>query len=297
MQHGQTDKPRDQYDLADDPGLAPLKESYRKAHGREDLLLHHFAAEFFTDQTQAGTPDGVFIPHRYFTDTRDDEQYLWWRTEDQPPRIPRFDAVRKKVEEAWKLIQARDLAKKEAERIVEKVKKTPREAANLRDIAAQNGNRPYFDLGPFALYMPQDLPNATGSVARRYDTAAQQPPMTPENLARVYRIPADYVAYPDADMVLGLLNLRKESKGAMTIVSDKPKQNFYVSTLLSKEEPSQEEFRRTYQGSMAQAREGDPLLRMLREGRPAEYRNAVLEQLRREAKVSIQESSQPRPTE
>ncbi len=296
-QHGQTEKPRDQYDLGDDPGLVPLKDAYRKAHAQDDLLLHRFAAEFFSDQSRTDTPDGVFIPHKYFGDMRDDRQYLWWRTEDQPPKIPRFDAARKKVEEAWKLIQARGLAKKEAERIVDAVKKTPREAANLRDIAAQSGNREYFDLGPFALYMPQFLPNSTGGFGKLYASAAQQPPLTPDKLTQVYNIPADRVAYPDADMVMGLLNLRKEPKGAMTIVADKPQQNFFVSTLLSREEPSQDEFRRAYLGSMSASQEKDPLLGALRGNRPVEYRNAVLEQLRTESKLVIQEGARQRPTE
>jgi hypothetical protein len=98
-------------------------------------------------------------------------------------------------------------------------------------------------------------------------------------------------------MVLGLLNLRKDPKGAMTVVSDKPKQNFYVSTLLSRDEPTQDEFRRAYQGSMAQARDGDPLLAYLRGTRPEEYRKAVLEQLRAAAKVTIQETAKQRPAE
>jgi hypothetical protein len=295
--HGQTDKPRDQYDMGDDPSLAALKDAYRKAHGEEDRLLRRFANEFFTDQSQTGAPDGLFIPHKYFTDTRDERQFLWWRTDDQPPKTPKFESVRKKVEEAWTLLQARDLAKKEAERILEAAKKTPREAANLRDVAAQSGNLDYFDVGPFALYMPQFIPTATGSFGRSYASVVQQPPLPPERLAQVYNIPADRVAYPDSDMVLGLLNLRKEPKGAMTVVSDKPKQNFYVSTLLSRDEPTQDEFRRAYQGSMAQARDGDPLLAYLRGARPEEYRKAVLEQLRAAAKVTIQETAKPRPAE
>jgi hypothetical protein len=295
--HGQTDKARDLYDLGDDAGLAPLKDAYRKAHGKEDLLLRQFAAEFFKDLSQTGAPDGTFIPHKYITDMQDDRQFLWWRTDDQPPKVPKFETARKKVEEAWKFLQARDLAKKEAERILEAVKKTPREAANLRDVAAQNGNREYFDLGPFALYMPQFMPNSTGGFGKMYASATQQPPLASENLARVYNIPADRVAYPDTDLILGLLNLRKEPKGAMTIVADKPKRNYYVSTLLTRDEPSQDEFRRAYQGSMTSAQERDPLLEILRGSRPDEYRKAVLEQLRAEAKVVIQDTARQRPAE
>jgi hypothetical protein len=297
LQHGQSDKPRDQYDLSDDPGLVALKDAYRKAHGQDDLLLRRFPSEFFADQSQTGAPDGMFIPHKYLSDTRDDRQYLWWRTDDQPPKTPKFESARSRVEDAWKLIEARELAKKEADRILEAVKKTQRDAANLRDIAEQNGKRDYFDLGPFALYQQQIKPNAAGGLGRDYASVVLPPPMTPDNLARVYNISADRIAYPDAAMILNLLNLRKELKGATTIVSDRPKQNFYVATLLSRDEPSQDDFRRAYQGSMAQARDGDSLLYLLTRNRPEEYRKAVLEQLRKEAKVVIKDNAKQKPAD
>ena len=297
LQHGKTDKPRDQYDLGDDPGLAALKDAYRKVNGQSDLLLRKFANDFFSDLSQTGAPDGMFVPHNYFTTPTDNRQYLWWRTDDEPPKTPKFETAHKKVEDAWKLMQARDLAKKEAERILEAVKKTPREVANLRDVAEQNGKREIFDLQPMALYMPQFIPNSMGGVGRSYSSAAEQPPPPPDRLAQVYNIPADRIAYPDADMILNLLNLRKEPKGATTIVTDRPKQNFYVATLLSRDEPNPDDFRRAYQGSMSQATEGDPLLNYLRRNRPEEYRDAVLEQLKKAANIVMGEGARKRTAE
>ena len=75
------------------------------------------------------------------------------------------------------------------------------------------------------------------------------------------------------------------------------KANYYVATLLQRQEPDQDEFRRAYRGSMARAAESDSLLARLSVGRAEEFRKAVVEQLRAEAKVVIQESARRGPAE
>jgi hypothetical protein len=297
LEHGRTSEPRDQYHLSDDAGLAPLKQAYQKANGTRDLLLKQFGPAFFRDQSQeVNAPDGPFIPHRYVvTGQADEPQFYWWRTEDVPPKTPKFDKARAEVVEAWKLIRARDLAKKDADRILDELQKTPRTAANLKDAAAQNGNREVFDLSPMAVYMPQLLPTQVGTLSRDYATL--RPGMTPEQIAQAYNIPADRIAYPDAEMVQDILKLREDPAGKTIIVSDKPKLNYYVTTLLQRQEPTQEEFQRSYRGSMARATEFDSLLARLTAGRPEEYRKGVLAQLREQSKVVIQESARQRGRE
>ncbi len=139
--------------------------------------------------------------------------------------------------------------------------------------------------------MPQLNPTAMG-LSRTYATV--QPGMTPEQLAQVYHIPADKVAFPDAEMIKTLLGLREQEKGATAVVSDRPRMNFYVATLLERSEPPVDEFRRAYQGSMARATEADPLLAMLAHGRPDAYRKAVLEQLKAEAKLELHDAAKRR---
>jgi len=104
-------------------------------------------------------------------------------------------------------------------------------------------------------------------------------------------VPADRIAYPDADMIRKLLDLREHSVGATTIVSDKPKNNYYVAALLQREEPAPDEFRRVYSGSMVGAIESDQLLAYLAQGHPEQYRQAVVEQLRKEAGVVTREAA------
>jgi hypothetical protein len=306
LEQGQTSEPRDKYHLGDDPGLSPLKQAYQKVVGLQDLLLHQFGPIFFQDLSQeSNAPDGVFIPHKYvLTGLPDEKQIYWWRTEDIPPsappkwdpKSPKFEKLKAEVTEAWKRIQARDLAKKEAERILEAIKKTHGAAANLRDAAKQNGELDYFELGPFALWQPQETPSQTGGAPSR-TYATLQPGSSPEAIAQLYGIPAKYIAYPDAELVEKLLDLRKNPAGETTIVTDRPKQNYYVATLLQRQEPVEDEFRRVYRGSMIGSTESDRLLAYLAGGRPEEYRKAILEQLRREANVVIHDAAKQRTSE
>lgn len=294
LESGRTSEPRDQFNLGDDPGLSPLKQAYRKAYGQQDLLLRRFGPEFFRDQKEVGAPDGLFIPHQFITDLDDNRQFFWWRTEDLSPRVPKFEAARPRVVEAWKLIQARELAKKEAERLKELVQKAQGDARAIKDIAAQHGNLEFFELGPFAEFMPQAFPNQTGGITRSYATV--QPGMPPDDIAKVFNIPHDRIAYPDVEMMKQLLALRRDAKGATAVVSDKPKQNFFAAALLERIEPSPKDFMAVYKASLLPRTnpEHDILLEYLSRDRTEKYRNAVVEQLRSEAKVVINDEARKR---
>ena len=205
------------------------------ANGKRDLLLRGFGPTFFRDQSQeSGGPDGPFIPHKYVTTGLPDEkQYYWWRTEDQPSRTQKYEKARPEVVEAWKLMQARDLAKKEAEKRPRGRSRRRRgQSANLRDVAVQNGSLEYFEVGPIAEYMPQLVPTQM----RRPVAGVRQPPAEHDagaDLPRCTTSRPRRSPYPDTEMVQELLNLRKHPTGETTIVSDKPKTNYYVATLLA----------------------------------------------------------------
>ncbi|GIW87350.1 MAG: hypothetical protein KatS3mg108_1674 [Isosphaeraceae bacterium] len=90
-------------------------------------------------------------------------RYLAWKVDDQPDRVPTLEEVRPRVVEAWKLVQASELARKEAEALADQ--------ARLQggDLAAVAGNRPIITtseqpqvirtpaLSPFAL--PESRPS------------------------------------------------------------------------------------------------------------------------------------------
>jgi peptidyl-prolyl cis-trans isomerase D len=94
------------------------------------------------------------------------QRYLGWKVSDEPDRVPSLDEARPKVIEAWKLAQARELARKDAEALADQ--------ARLQggDLAAVAGDRPIITtseqpkvlrlpaLSPFAApeSRPSDIP-------------------------------------------------------------------------------------------------------------------------------------------
>ena len=69
-------------------------------------------------------------------------QYLFWIVGEKPERVPEFDdeGIREEVLKAWKMIEARKLAEKEAESLIEKAKKAGK---SLKD---EFGGKPGIDV-------------------------------------------------------------------------------------------------------------------------------------------------------
>jgi hypothetical protein len=280
MYRGTTTQSRDIHGVPSDPGLAALKDVYLRTHQADDPLAHRFGAAFFLDPAQT---NGVttfnpqeFMPRR-FDDTRE-TKYLFWLTEDREARVPRFDKAKPLVVEAWKRERARELAKKAADDLLVKVKQAQGDVPKLRDLAAQNGDRTFFELGPMARAMP--VPSIDPTAARRYQAPT---------------IPPDRIEFPSQELFDGLLNLRKEPRGAVALLSDLPKAHFYVTSLLFRDEPTQDEFRRAYIGSMNRAVEGDLLLRELTMDVRIKNQRETVKQMRELAQVKINTGNGLRP--
>ncbi len=84
-------------------------------------------------------------------------RFLSWKTQDQPEFVPTFAAARENVEKAWRIIEARDLARAEAEELAEQA--NSREVS-LEQLATDRGDVTMTQVGPFAWYdmtngMPQ----------------------------------------------------------------------------------------------------------------------------------------------
>jgi hypothetical protein len=268
MFRGATTELRDRFHLVDDAGMVRLKDAYLKAHGAQDPLGLGFGAEFFADPAQFGGVS-TYNP-REFPASPDDGKFVFWLTEDRPARVPKYEVAKSLVEAAWRRGKAREMAQAAADKLLTDVKQAQGDVPKLRDLAAQNGDRNFFELGPMAKRMPVPNPNAGGP--RQY-----QPPT----------IPQEKIAFPSDDLMNGLLDLRKQPRGAAVVLSDLPKSNFYVTSLIFRDEPTQDEFRRSYQGSMAKAIEGDRLLPELAFDGRMKYRRETLKQLREQAKVSV----------
>lgn len=259
---------RDQFNLRNDPGMARLKEVYLRAHGTQDPLALGFSAEFFADPALTG---GIttFVPHDYPA-APDEGKFVFWLTEDREARVPSFAKARNQVVEAWKFQKARVLAREAADKLKVEAQRAHGDVPQLRDLAAQNGHREFFEIGPIARRMP--VPSANPGAGRQY----QQPTISQEK-----------IAFPSAELLDGLLNLRKDPLGTVAVLSDFPKANFFVTTLLARDEPSQDEFRRAYVGSMARAVESDRLLPELTLENRLKYQRETIKQLRELANVVV----------
>jgi hypothetical protein len=76
-------------------------------------------------------------------------RYLSWKTDDQPAVAPEFAAARADVERAWRIVEARPLARKVADEIVAQVQA----GATLADAVAKRRGEPKLEVlkaGPFA---------------------------------------------------------------------------------------------------------------------------------------------------
>lgn len=76
-------------------------------------------------------------------------RYLSWKTDDQPAVSPEFTAARADVERAWRIVEARPLARKAAEEIAAQVQA----GATLADAVAKRTGDPKLEVlkaGPFA---------------------------------------------------------------------------------------------------------------------------------------------------
>jgi hypothetical protein len=76
-------------------------------------------------------------------------RFLSWKTQDQPEFVPTFAAAKENVEKAWRIIEARDLAQKEAEQLAEQSKSRD---VSLEQLAADRGDVEMTQAGPFAWY-------------------------------------------------------------------------------------------------------------------------------------------------
>lgn len=66
----------------------------------------------------------------------DANRYLFWKTEDEPAYVPEFSEIRSKVLHTWKLVQAREIAEKKAQKLAADAKHAGKP---LKDVFAEQG--------------------------------------------------------------------------------------------------------------------------------------------------------------
>jgi hypothetical protein len=277
LQTGKTTEPRDQNKnkIADDPGLKQFREAYLHPAPVGDPQGKGFPQLFFSDVKP-------FVPER-FPRSRfggdDDldwrsgpESFLFWKTDDQPPRtLPLTDPeVKREVERAWRLQKARELAKKDADRLAAEATKEARgDDRALRDFAMKHLKKEPITLPTMSRFMRQ---SSAMMAMPRYE-----PPQVSE----------DKVAYAGPEFATKVLALKDKAKGDALVQPDQPETAYYVAVLVDKSEPNMEDFLRTYRSCASDSVHRDPLLQIFEQERQVKYYKDVLEQLRQEAKLDI----------
>jgi hypothetical protein len=263
-----TEQLHTQYSLDQDPEFRQLEEAYQKDQTATTREPGALAKEVI------GLPP--FVPLNLPSGPamwKDAEQpIVYWVSEEKQPEVPPLnDETRRKVVEAWKLQQARDRAKQEAQRIVEELKKRPRAQGEsvvmpLRDEANKH-NWQVFDLNQVSRLV---------APAKDQMVLMAQTEYSPYTLPKVDK---DRMRYPPPNLADQLLDNLREP-GDATLVADQPETTFYVAVLRERAEPSLEQF---YEQTYKKVPITDTLWKKVEADRQKEYREAAVKELRIEA--------------
>jgi hypothetical protein len=223
LSQGIMEKPLNRFEIADDPALRPFRDAFMQKNLTDPFRDQRFAQLLLTGDQSADIRD-VYSPATWTSepqfgglDSRAHPTYKFWQVERVPPRVPNsWREVREKVVLAWKLQEARRLARKDADRILADLKKQamPGEAAaaHLKQLANQEGRR-YFTLNGVAKLVAQSTS-----------------PLVPVTSGyKPYEIPRTEIPYPPANL-LDLLS-RIEKPGEAVVFLDQSEGQFYVAVL------------------------------------------------------------------
>jgi hypothetical protein len=113
------------------------------------------SSTFFQQWTQiAFQPKGLLRPITT-KDAASEASFLSWKIDEREGNIPDFTAVRGEVLEAWKRIQARDLAVKKAKEYAEMVRKAKQP---MKEVFAKEMDLPVSEVGPFSWLTRPSVP-------------------------------------------------------------------------------------------------------------------------------------------
>ncbi|HEX5269046.1 MAG TPA: hypothetical protein VFW33_01100, partial [Gemmataceae bacterium] len=279
IEHGITAGPtlmgesRDEYTIADDPALAPLRATAEKGNTFTPTDRRRFSDQFFTTAGADGRPTQTqpYQP-RPITDVRTRATYYWWLTDSEKPKTRSFTEAKADVEAAWKLIQARKLAREAADRIVADMKKRGEGISGdrfLKDEAERlKAAHPGAGFDTFDLIGVSRLkrPDQPFLAANRYEP---------------YNFPETTIAYPRPDTVDELMTKLKEP-GDSLVFTDRPERIDYVAVLEDRKVPSEKDFFDVYKHAPPGII-SDSLWARFQAEREQKYRAAVVRHLRAEA--------------
>jgi hypothetical protein len=285
----ETTEPMDQYQFSTSEAVAPIRTEYLQQAAMMAQFGDNpvpFVGQFFGSDKQIYHPEQfpsfAFLRtnprFRGLTLADPPPRILYWKTQDQSAYVPKFDEARKNVEYAWRFQKARELVRKEADTLAKDVREHTGEgggAAYLRDLALTRGYR-WFD--------------PSGAISR-VATAARPALSRDPTVYEPYTIPESVLSFPRSDTPEQLVR-ELVKPGDATVFRDRPEKTYYVAALITRNEPTLEQFRSVYQAAVPEGgflSGRDLLLARLERERQRDFRKNMLKQLRTEAKAPLDE--------
>jgi hypothetical protein len=268
LEHQAMPRPMTQVELEEalkrrkDVGLAGLRAAFGQENDRQQTA--RFLGQFFPQQT------GVFEPVPMFSPTEQKRTFYYWRFQDLPARARDFVEVKAEVRAAWKLEKARQLARRTARELEDRINQSqgPDRLRDAETLLSEQKLGPVFELRRVMPLLPPER-ETLPRVRTEY-----RPYSVPEDQAELF-------PYPPADLARQLLVL--ERPGDAMVIADRPERNFYVAVLLDREEPSLKSFVSLY----GRTPNRDTLYTLFTQERRAEFQRKVLDQLRRESRAKL----------
>lgn len=179
------------------PDLAKLAEGLPlEVYSKPDLLTPYEVLDLPIGKSYVGQTGFVsyifgknmlkFNPISPIVDV-DGNRYLAWVTDQSPEAIPSFDSVRPQVVRAWKLMQAKSLAQKEADKLAEEAGKANKP---LKEVFADRKGIVLSEAGPFSWLTYGSLsPMAWGSQSPRLSEVPGVEAPGNDFMQAVFRLP------------------------------------------------------------------------------------------------------------
>lgn len=287
-----SDAMRTEWTIEEDPALAPLvtaqKESLKSAagfHGPRQYIP--FGERFFwttppanpfaptpqrTRSALTGTHAAMYYPIERPADEaelKEKSQFVVWRKAEEAAKPLVEQAAWPAVKQAWKRMKAREMAKARAEALANTVRSSPNnsplllipaleeEVAKLRiefaDLKAQARIEPFLVRGVAPL---TTVDNPTGEKGLNTAFSATIPGQLHPFALR----PSENLKYPTNEIGKTLLDERTKQPKTALVLTDAPKDTYFVVTLIKRELKTDSDFRFEVMGGDLSTQLGGPIV-------------------------------------
>jgi len=266
MLHG-NDMPQSEWNLEEAAELAPLvdvqKKSLKGSPHQQVSQYIPFARSFFWDKANQRTPVSTIYQAHYYPEERPqprdtmsanpEPQYIVWRTEEIAAKTPAsLDDALPAAKAVWKHLKARELAKARAEKLAESIRAGgPGSEASVSFALLDQSNQLATEFGNDARARDRTAPFLIEgvcpitSVDNPTANTGVLPSTTNFSFGQLHEfriLPSENVKYPAAEMRQKVLDERTKPVKTVMLLTDEPKDIYFVVTLLKREMKSDIDF-------------------------------------------------------